>query len=146
MAKSTLKKLLTFQNFLALVFTIYIVFNYQPNMYLASMVTNASGYFMLFVFFILIARYFHPIVTLIYVVMAYELIKRSHFTLQKPFDKYLPSEATRNSYMKEAKHFEPTLEEDVIESMVPAVTYGESNSYSFTDNVDKSIPSTTYHA
>jgi len=146
MAKSILKKLLTFQNFLAIVFTIYIVFNYQPNMYLASMVTNASGYFMLFVFFILIARYFNPIVTLIYMIMCYELIKRSHFTLQKPFNKYLPSEATRNSYMKDVKHFEPTLEEDMIDAMVPTVTYGEPNSYSFTDKMDTSIPATSYSA
>ena len=125
----SIMKLLTLSNVVALLLVIYVVSGMMPSMTQASFLTSPSGYFLLFVLFVLSMRFVNPIVVVILLIAMYESIRRSHVKLQKSFDYRLPSESTRSEYMDKVDYFPETLEEDVVSEMVKPIDYGmEDNS------------------
>ena len=106
-------------------------------MKLASFFSSASGYFVvLFVLFLYITLTLNPIVSIIYIIFAYELIKRSMIKSQSSYLKFVPGENTRSKYMEKNNYFPSTLEESVINERVPKINYSEGNNFEFKDNTD----------
>ncbi|MBI96925.1 hypothetical protein CL656_07270 [bacterium] len=141
---NNLVKLLTLQNVLGLLLTLFIVLDMKPNMSMASLFSSSMGYFILFVGFLAVIANCHPIISLIYVFFAYELMQRSAAKTQINYMKNMPGESTRTNYMKETEFFPNTLEEFVIQEKVPAINYSESNTYEFKDSLSDTIPSSTF--
>ena len=134
-----LTHLLTFQNTLALLLTLFIVSDINPNMYIANFLSSSLGYFVLFVSFLLLIPNVHPIILFIYLIFCYELINRSLTVTQKKYMKFMPGESTRTKFMEKTNFFPETLEENVINEKVPPINYNEPNSYEFKDNDDSNI-------
>lgn len=133
-------QLLTVENVVSLVITLFIVLDIQPSMKMASLFSSALGYFILFVGLLLSVLKFNPIVSVIYIIFAYELIKRSNIKSQGHYMKFMPGESTRSQYMNKTNFFPQTLEEKMISERIPDIKYVEGNSYDFTDSVSKSLP------
>ena len=127
----SIMKLLTLSNIVALVLVIYVVSGMMPSMTQAAFLTSPTGYFLLFVIFVLSMRFVNPIVVVILLIALYESIRRSHIKLQKSFDYRLPSESTRSEYMDKVDYFPETLEEDVIAESVKPVDYGTKDNSKF---------------
>ena len=132
-------KLLTLSNIVALILVMYVVSGMIPSMTQASFLTSPSGYFLLFVIFVLSIRYVNPIVVVILLIAIYECIRRSHIKLQKSFDYRLPSESTRSEYMDKVDYFPETLEEDVISESVKPVDYGTEDNSKFVGIEDSNM-------
>ena len=62
----------------------------------------------------------HPILGVLGIVAAYELIKRSENTTGTgPLRKYLPTESKKNQHLTAMNQFPVTVEEQVIAKMLP---------------------------
>ena len=123
---SVLMKLLSMDNVIALFLTVMILSGHMPNKKLSYFLTSAKGYFVLALLFLISLYCCNPMVSIVLVIAIYDMVRKAHIQIQKSFDTYLPSEATRNEYMKEVDYFPDTLEEDVISSMVKPVEYAQS--------------------
>ena len=136
---NSVSSLLSVENILGLCLTLFIVLDLQPNMKLASFFSSASGYFVLFVLFLYITLTLNPIVSIIYIIFAYELIRRSNIKSQAGYLKFVPGENTRSKYMEKNNYFPSTLEESIINERVPKINYSEGNNFEFKDNTDSSV-------
>ena len=132
--KNELTQLLTFQNILGLILTLFVVLDMKPSMNIASIFSSSMGYFILFILFIVLSTNVHPVILFIYVIFCYELINRSLIVTQRKYMKFLPGESTRTNYMKQTNFFPETLEENVIREQVKQIQYNEPNEYEFKDN------------
>ena len=142
LAKKQVNKLMEFvtiENCISLLLTLFVILELQPSMQIASLFSSSLGYFILFIGLILVLGNLNPIVTVIYIIFAYELMKRSNLKAQVQIMKFMPGEATRSQYMKKTNFFPQTLEEKVITERVPPVKYSETNSYNFIDSVSKGL-------
>jgi len=106
---------------LLVIFIIYIVLPIQTPNFLAGSVDSPLG--MLVIFMVTVYLFFNvnPIVAVIYVFVAYELIRRSS---NKPgrvnMVNYTPSQTTKDSEMKVMNPPKSSsLEEEVVEKMAP---------------------------
>ena len=131
--------LLNLENILGLCLTLFITLELQPSMTLASFFSSAGGYFVLFVLFLYITLTLNPIVSIIYIIFAYELIRRSNIKAQSGYLKFVPGENTKSKYMKKNNYFPNTLEESIINERVPKINYGEGNNFEFKDNAHSNI-------
>lgn len=120
-----IKSLLSVNNVIALLLTLFVLSGFMPSVALATHIVSGKGYLLLGLLFILSLCCFSPVVSIILLVACYDLVRKAHIKLQKSFDTYLPSEATRNEYMEEVKYFPNTLEEKVIGDMVKPVEYSK---------------------
>lgn len=136
---SKLMELVTLENVVSLLLTLFVILDLQPSMQLASVFSSALGYFILFIGLGLVVANLNPIVTVIYIIFAYELMKRSSIKAHGQIMKFMPGEATRSQYMNKTQFFPQTLEEKVILDRVPPVKYSEPNSFDFIDSVSKGI-------
>ena len=141
---NNVSSLLNIENILGLCLTLFIVLDLQPSMKLASFFSSASGYFVLFILFLYVTIALNPIVSIIYVIFVYELVRRSNIKIQSNYLKFIPGESTRSKYMKKNKFFPNTLEEDIISERVPKVKYNEDNFFEFKDSIDSGISYSTF--
>ena len=118
---SVLKSLTPLEISLIILFIIYLVLPIQTPNLLAGSVDSPLG--MLVIFMVTVYLFFNvnPIVAVIYVFVAYELIKRSS---NKPgkvnMVSYTPTQTTKNAEMKVMNPPKKTsLEEEVVEKMAP---------------------------
>tara|TARA_X000000950_G_C13662346_1_gene556471 strand:- start:125 stop:604 length:480 start_codon:yes stop_codon:yes gene_type:complete len=137
---TNLTEMFSFENVLGLLFTLFIVLDMNPNMAVSSFFSSSSGYFVLFIGLLASATNFHPIISIIYIIFAFELVKRSNNITEQHVPEFVNGESTRKKIMKETKFFPTSLEETVINEKVPPINYG-SNSVEFKDNDEEKIPS-----
>lgn len=118
---SFLKSLTSLEISLLIIFIIYIVFPIQTPNSIASSVDSPLG--MLVIFIVTVYLFFNanPIIAVVYLFVAYELIKRSS---NKPgkvnMVSYTPTQSIKNTEMKEMNPPQNiSLEEEVVEKMAP---------------------------
>ena len=119
--QSALKSLSTLEISTLVVIAVYLIMPIQMPAPVASMVDSPLG--MLGIFLITIYLFFNanPLLAILYVFVAYELMRRSSNVAGRvEMVKYTPSQIKKDSQMKAMNPKKTkSLEEDVIEKMAP---------------------------
>lgn len=115
---------------LALVGILYILGDIHPPHEVAGLVTTPIGIFVLLASVVMLSRYTHPVVTVVYLVAAYELYERSHKTHVRGTERKLPKDK-RMPELTAEHQFPVTLEEQVVKKMAPWVLHPSKNAASY---------------
>lgn len=119
-----IKKVLSRKNIpqlaLAVVGILYILGDIAPPHEIAGAVTTPIGAAVLLASVVMLSRYASPMVTVIYLIAAYELFMRSRKTHVKGTEKKLPKDK-RQPHLTPENQFPVTLEEQVVKKMAPWV-------------------------
>ena len=112
---------------LFVIFVSYLIFPIKTPFFLAGMVDSTFGLIGIFIVIIYVFFYANPILAILYIFVAYELVRRSsEVTGRISIIKYTPSQAKMNVEMvKMNPKPSVTLEEDVIANMAPIPHNGE---------------------
>jgi len=110
------------------IFIVYIVFPFKTPLFLAGVVNTPIGLLVVLIITLYLFFYTNPILAVVYIFVAYELIRRTSLVKVAASDNYMvrssPSEAERTLEMT---HMNPahkvTLEEDVVSKMAPATVF-----------------------
>lgn len=134
-----IKKLFTRKNIpqlvLAVVGVLYILGDINPPHEMAGVVTTPIGIVVLLASVIMLSRYANPVVTVIYLVAAYELYERSHKSHVRGTERKLPKDK-RMPHLTAENQFPVTLEEKVVKKMAPWVMKENPNPPSFRPVLD----------
>jgi hypothetical protein len=106
---------------LAIIFVIYLALPIETPSNLGPIIDSPVGYLVMFCFTIYLFLHAHPVLGVLSVFVAYELIRRSSvFTGTNSYMQYTPNQTVKD---KELHDMNPpqdrTLEEDVVEKMAP---------------------------
>lgn len=125
------------QTLLAIILIIYIILNVKtPNM-LAKLIDNLVGYIVVVIITIIIFANSHPIVGILTIIAAYELIKRSSVsTGTHAIRNYLESEKSKVDDFSSYNDFPVTLEEEIVNKMAPLVVNNDEPSSDFKPILD----------
>ena len=106
---------------LFVLFVIYIVFPIQTPEWIANFVDSSLGMTVIFCITVFLFLYAHPFLAILYVFVAFELIRRSaHLSGRTTYIQYTPSQEKRDAYMKSMNPpISISLEETVISEMAP---------------------------
>ena len=108
---------------LMLVFLVFIVFPVQIPEGISQMVDTSLGMLSIFIVTVLLFLYTHPVLAILYVFVAYELIRRStRVTGKTAYIQYTPTQEKRDAYMQAMnppKIF--TLEEEMVSKLAPII-------------------------
>ena len=114
-----------------IVFVIYIIFPFKTPFFMAGVVNTPLGLVVVLVLALYLFFYTNPILGVVFIFVAYELIRRSSLVKVAASDNYIvrssPSEAERSFEMKQMNPVHVvTLEEDVVAKMAPAQVFNHS--------------------
>ena len=106
---------------LFVLFVIYLVFPIQAPEWIANFIDSSFGMTTIFCITVFLFLYAHPFLAILYVFVAFELIRRSaHLSGKTSYIQYTPSQEKRDSYMKAMNPpLEYSLEEEVVSTMAP---------------------------
>jgi hypothetical protein len=123
---------------LLVIFILYIVLPIQTPNFLASAIDSSLG--MLTIFIVTVYLFFHvnPILAVVYIFVAYELLRRSaHKTGGVSLIQYTPTQARKDSELKAMNPpLAETLEEQIVQKMAPI---GHSDPSIFTSSSYKPV-------
>jgi hypothetical protein len=113
------------------IFVIYIIFPFKTPVFLLGSINTPIGLIVLLVMTLYLFFYANPILGVIYIFVAYELIRRSSLVRNGSADTYMvrssPSEiqrAVEMDLMNPVRNV--TLEEDVISKMAPSQVFNDN--------------------
>ena len=109
--------------YLAIILVIYILINFKTPEYLSNLIDNNVGKLIVVIFTITLVMRTNPIIGVLSIIAAYELIKRSNRINQIFANDNIPSERTKMQKLNELNNFPVTLEEEIVENMPPLVKY-----------------------
>jgi predicted membrane protein len=106
---------------LLVVFIIYIALPIKTPDFLAGMVDSPVGMLTVFIVTVYLFMTVNPILAIVYVFVAYELLRRSsRQTGRVQMIKYTPSQAKKDNVMKELNPPRPeSLEEEMVQKLAP---------------------------
>ena len=123
---------------LLVIFILYIVLPIQTPNFLASAIDSSLG--MLTIFIVTVYLFFHvnPILAVVYIFVAYELLRRSaRKTGGVSLIQYTPTQARKDSELKAMNPpLAETLEEQIVQKMAPI---GHSDPSIFTSSSYKPV-------
>jgi len=107
---------------LLVLFIIYIIFPVQTPTILVSSINTPLSLLAIFIITLYLFFYTHPVIGVIYIFVAYELLRRSSLKMgQNVMMQYTPSEQVRTNEMVNMNPpMQTTLEEQVILQMAPS--------------------------
>jgi hypothetical protein len=113
------------------IFVIYIIFPFKSPAFLSGTVNTPIGLVVILVVTLYLFFYTNPILGVVYIFVAYELIRRSSLVRRGSADNYMvrssPSEIQRAVEMEQMNPVRTvTLEEDVISKMAPAQIFHDN--------------------
>ena len=116
-----LKKLTPLELILAAVYVLYIVLPINAPDTVANMIDSPIGMMGVFIVSIYLFFYSSPILAVLYIIVAYELLRRC---CKQPtataIQKHTPSQANKDVAMKQMNPIKKdTLEEEVVDKMAP---------------------------
>lgn len=111
-----------------ILFVIYIIFPFKTPSFLAGVINTPLGLISVLILTLYLFFYTNPLLGVVYIFVAYELLRRSSLASGIPSDNYMvqytPSESERTQEMIEMN---PTrnisLEENIISTMAPSQTF-----------------------
>jgi len=112
---------------LSILFIIYLVMGYKTPESVANMVDTLVGKIVIFVIVIYLFIHFNPILAVLSLFVAFDLIRRSSSaTGIDALKKYAPSEEKKMSQFTAYNQFPYTLEQEVVAKMAPIMKSGSS--------------------
>ena len=123
---------------IALVGILYILGDIRPPQELAGLVTTPIGIFVLLASVVMLSRYTSPMVTVIYLIAAYELYERSHRNHVRGPERKLPRDK-RMPELTPENQFPVTLEEQVVKKMAPWVLHPSKTAPSYKPVMDSDL-------
>ncbi len=110
---------------LVLVFSIYLVMGYPTPEPVANVVDTIVGKFVIMVVVISLFVYTNPIVAVLSLLVAFDLMRRSSLaTGNDAFTRYAPTESHKMSQFTAFNQFPYTLEQEVVKKMAPILHGG----------------------
>ena len=110
---------------LAILFIIYLIMGYRTPEPLASMFDSLVGKIGIFIIVIYMFIYTNPVLAVLSLFVAFDLIRRSSFALNNNLaKKYVPSEKNKMSQFTAFNQFPYTLEQEVVKKMAPIIRSG----------------------
>jgi hypothetical protein len=107
---------------LLVVMVLYIVLNIKTPQMLAQLIDNIYGNIAVFIVALYLLKNMNPIIGIVALYAAYELITRSSYTTgSAAIRKYLPSQMKQDRHLSAFNQFPVTLEEEVVKQMAPLV-------------------------
>ncbi len=108
------------QQILSILFIIYIIMGYQMPEPIAGMIDSSIGKIIIVIIAISLFAYANPIVAVLGLYVAYDLISKSTMTTgTAALEKYMPSEEKKMSEFSAYNQFPYTLEQEVVKKMAP---------------------------
>jgi len=106
---------------------VYLILGFKTPEPIASIVDSLIGKIVIFIIVIYLFMYFNPILAVLSLFVAFDLIRRSSITTG--FDalkRYAPSEQKKMSQFTAYNQFPYTLEQEVVAKMAPIMKSGTS--------------------
>lgn len=106
-------------------FVIYIIFPFRTPLFLSGIINTPLGLIGVLIVTLYLFFYTNPLLGVVYIFVAYELLRRSSLSAGTPSDNYMiqytPTEIKRAQEMVDMNpHRSLTLEEDIVATMAPA--------------------------
>lgn len=112
---------------LVILFIIYLIMGYNTPEPIANIIDTLLGKILVFLIVIYLFIYSNPILAVLSLFVAYELLRKSSISTGiDALKKYAPSEAKRSSHFTAFNQFPYTLEQEVITKMSPIMNAGSS--------------------
>tara|TARA_Y100000590_G_C15416378_1_gene899630 strand:- start:17 stop:442 length:426 start_codon:yes stop_codon:yes gene_type:complete len=118
---------------LAIFLALFIIFDVRPPAQLAEHIDSLVGRVVI-ILFVIILLFSNPVVGALGGIAAYELFRRSEFSNAV---QYIPSEHKKKKNMKVMNQFPKSLEEEVVQNMLPTVSSGRLPAQKFVPKSDK---------
>jgi len=101
----------------------YIIFNIQTPHFIAPLIDNIYGNIIIIIFAFYIIFKCNAILGIVFLLAAYELIRRSSETTgTAAIKRFLPSQLIKDKHFSAFNQFPVTLEEEMVTKMAPLVT------------------------
>ena len=112
------------------IFAVYIIFPFRTPGFMANIINTPLGLFSVLLITLYLFFYTNPILGVVYIFVAYELLRRSALVASRGGDAYMvkhtPSEDKRQNEMNKMNPVRNvTLEEDIIRTMAPAQKFNK---------------------
>ena len=112
---------------LAILFIIYLIMGYKTPEMIANVVDTLVGKIVIFIMVIVIFMNANPILAVLSLFVAFDLIRRSSsVTGIDALKRYLPTEEKKSSQFTAFNQYPYTLEQEVVKKMAPIVQSGSS--------------------
>jgi hypothetical protein len=112
---------------LAILLVIYLVMGFKTPEAVANAVDTLPGKVVIILIVISLFTYYHPVLAVIAMFVAFDLIRRSsESTGIDSLQKYVPTEEKRTSQFNALNQFPYTLEQEMVAKMVPMRNSGTS--------------------
>ena len=112
---------------LVILFIIYLIMGYKTPEPIASMIDSIVGKIVIFVIVIYMFMHTHPVLAVLALFVAFDLIRRSSVTTGiDALQRYAPSEEKKMSQFSAFNQFPYTLEQEVVKKMAPIIRSGSS--------------------
>lgn len=139
-----IQKLFTRKNIpqlvVAIVGVLYILGDINPPHEIAGLVTTPIGIFVLLASVVMLSRHANPVVTVVYLIAAYELYERSHKKHVRGPEKKMPKDHRFDEHRLTVENqFPVTLEEKVVKKMAPWVLHPSKTTASFKPVMDSDM-------
>jgi hypothetical protein len=127
------------QLILSILFVIYLIMGYNTPMSLAELIDTPVGKIAVIIVALCILSTSNPILGILALFVAYELIRRSSIALRGELKNYIPSESKKSDQFSafNQNEFPYTLEQEMVGKMT---IQNNSINLSFTDNVSSFKP------
>jgi len=113
--------------FLAVLLVIYLVMGYKTPDAIANVVDTLIGKVAIFVVVVFLFLNHHPILAVLALFVAFDLIRRSTLTTGlDALQKFVPTEEKKSSQFTAFNQFPYTLEQEIVAKMVPTMQSGSS--------------------
>lgn len=110
---------------LAVIFIIYLIMGYRTPETVANLVDTLVGKLVILLIVIYMFFYSHPILAVLSLFVAFDLIRRSSAeTGIDALKRYMPSEEKKSSQFTAFNQFPYTLEQEVVKKMAPIIRTG----------------------
>ena len=130
------------ENVLALVFILYILMDVPTPALVSDFIKETYGNLVVILLVVVMFLCVNPIVAVLGLVAAYELIKRSQIQAGTFKKNLLPStEEKKFKQFERLNHVPKTLEEEVVKKMAPMTSSTGYSSQNYKPVVDKSVES-----
>ena len=115
------------QLILVILFIIYLIMGYKTPEPIANMIDSLAGKIVIFIIVIYMFMHTHPILAVLALFVAFDLIRRSSVTTGiDALKRYAPSEEKKMSQFSAFNQFPYTLEQEVVKKMAPIVRSGST--------------------
>ena len=140
--KNLLLKENRYQLVLVVLFIIYILLDIKTPENLAYYFDNMYGQLFLILGALALFLNSHPVVGVLGFFVAYEIIRRSSVsTGSYAMEQYMPTEEKKTAEMQQMNTYTKTVEEEVIDNMIPLVGPSDNTTASYKPVLDDGIES-----